>query len=109
MSLVQNGAKRVVGRAGVVKEVRCPDLSHCRRSKQGSPSGTVCEQAHCCPGMRVVTCSSSHCSDAPLQLSCPSFPPSPGVLVVTTSLKHMEIYDGGHHGIKVISLLGRLS
>lgn len=40
MSLVQNGVKRVVDRAGGAKEVPCLDLSPCRRNTQVSSSGT---------------------------------------------------------------------
>lgn len=73
-SLVQNGMKGVVGIAGRVKEVRCPDLSPCRRNKQGSSSGTICEQAYHCSGMRQVTCSSPCCSDAAPAALVPLFP-----------------------------------
>lgn len=73
-ALVQSRVKGVVGRAGRVKEVRCPDLSPCRRNKQGFSSGTICEQAHCCPGTRGVTCSSPHCSDAAPAALVPLFP-----------------------------------
>lgn len=72
-SLLQKDLKGVVGRAGRVKEVQCLDLSPCWRNKQ-SLSGTICEQAHCCPGMGGGTCSSSLYSGAARAALVPLLP-----------------------------------